>query len=598
MILLQGQGLARTFADEVLFENITIHIQENSRIAIVGRNGTGKSTLLKMLAGIEEPSMGSVSKKKDLSIGYLDQYAAIDSTKSVWEEMIHLFEDVETLKKHAQKAAEQLGAPDLLGDPVAYELALKRYDQLQEELNQKNAYGYESEIRTVLHGFRFYPEDYDQPIQSLSGGQRTRLALARILLEKHDLLILDEPTNHLDIETLTWLEDYLKSSLISLLIVSHDQYFLDKVCQEVYEIHHHTCEYYKGNYSYYVTERENRFLLQQKAYEKQQEKIQKLEEFVAKNIVRASTTKRAQSRRKQLEKMERIEKPQSDSRSARFSFSVQKESGNQVLNVKDAFIGYDGQTLAGPINLNIRKQEAIAIVGPNGIGKSTLLKSLTQEIPWISGESSFGANVQVGYYDQNLSGLHSKTTVLEELWSRHTTMPEKDIRTILGSFLFSGKDVEKSTAQLSGGEKARLALAKLSLEHDNFLLLDEPTNHLDIDSKEVLEQALIEYDGTICFVSHDRYFINQVATSILEITPEGSTLYLGDYDYYIEKKQELEALKQEEATPVVQEEVALTDTKKNYLSSKEEQKQLRTLTRQVEQLEEKLHQIEQGYHPR
>ena len=291
--------------------------------------------------------------------------------------------------------------------------------------------------------------------------------------------------------------------------------------------------------------------------------------------------------------MERIEKPQSDSRSARFSFSVQKESGNQVLNVQDAFIGYDGQTLAGPINLNIRKQEAIAIVGPNGIGKSTLLKSLTQEIPWIAGESSFGANVQVGYYDQNLTGLNSKTTVLEELWSRHTTMPEKDIRTILGSFLFSGKDVEKSTAQLSGGEKARLALAKLSLEHDNFLLLDEPTNHLDIDSKEVLEQALIEYDGTICFVSHDRYFINQVATSILEITPEGSTLYLGDYDYYIEKKQELEALKQEEATPVVQAEVALTDTKKNYLSSKEEQKQLRTLTRQVEQLEEKLHQIEQ-----
>ena len=291
--------------------------------------------------------------------------------------------------------------------------------------------------------------------------------------------------------------------------------------------------------------------------------------------------------------MERIEKPQSDSRSARFSFSVQKESGNQVLNVQDAFIGYDGQPLAGPINLNIRKQEAIAIVGPNGIGKSTLLKSLTQEIPWIAGESSFGANVQVGYYDQNLTGLNSKTTVLEELWSRHTTMPEKDIRTILGSFLFSGKDVEKSTAQLSGGEKARLALAKLSLEHDNFLLLDEPTNHLDIDSKEVLEQALIEYDGTICFVSHDRYFINQVATSILEITPEGSTLYLGDYDYYIEKKQELDALKQEEATPVVQTEVALTDTKKNYLSSKEEQKQLRTLTRQVEQLEEKLHQIEQ-----
>ena len=593
MILLQGQGLARHFGPDVLFENISLEVQERSRIALVGRNGTGKSTLLKILAGIEEPSLGMVSKKKDLSIGYLDQYASIDSENTIWEEMIELFKGVEALKKEALLIADKLGNPDVLANESLYQQTLTRYDDLQEQLNKMNAYGYEGEIRYVLHGFQFYPEDYDKPIQQLSGGQRTRLALAKILLEKHDVLILDEPTNHLDIETLTWLEDYLKSSPVSLLIVSHDQYFLDKVCQEVYEIHHHTCEYYKGNYSYYVTERENRFLLQQKAYEKQQEKIQKLEEFVAKNIVRASTTKRAQSRRKQLEKMERIEKPQSDSKSARFSFSVQKESGNQVLNVQDAFIGYDGQTLAGPINLNIRKQEAIAIVGPNGIGKSTLLKSLTQEIPWISGESSLGANVQVGYYDQNLTGLNSKTTVLEELWSRHTTMPEKDIRTILGSFLFSGKDVEKSTAQLSGGEKARLALAKLSLEHDNFLLLDEPTNHLDIDSKEVLEQALIEYDGTICFVSHDRYFINQVATSILEITPDGSTLYLGDYDYYIEKKQELESLKQEEATPVVQAEVALTDTKKNYLSSKEEQKQLRTLTRQVEQLEEKLHQIEQ-----
>ena len=347
MILLQGQGLARTFADEVLFENITIHIQENSRIAIVGRNGTGKSTLLKMLAGIEEPSLGAVSKKKDLSIGYLDQYAAIQSSRTVWEEMVHLFEDVETLKKQAQKAAEQLGDPDLLSDPVAYELALRRYDQLQEELNQKNAYGYESEIRTVLHGFRFYPEDYDQPIQSLSGGQRTRLALARILLEKHDLLILDEPTNHLDIETLTWLEDYLRSSSSALVIVSHDQYFLDRVCNEVYEISHKACEYYKGNYSHYLEEREQRYLLKQKAYEKQQQEIHDLEEFIAKNLVRASTTKRAQSRRKKLEKMERLEKPKGDQRSARFEFTVERESGNQVLQVTDAYIGYDHEALSG-----------------------------------------------------------------------------------------------------------------------------------------------------------------------------------------------------------------------------------------------------------
>ena len=594
MILLQGQGLARMFADEVLFENITIHIQENSRIAIVGRNGTGKSTLLKMLAGIEEPSLGAVSKKKDLSIGYLDQYAAIQSSRTVWEEMVHLFEDVETLKKQAQKAAEQLGDPDLLSDPVAYELALKRYDQLQEELNQKNAYGYESEIRTVLHGFRFYPEDYDQPIQSLSGGQRTRLALARILLEKHDLLILDEPTNHLDIETLTWLEDYLRSSRSALVIVSHDQYFLDRVCNEVYEISHKACEYYKGNYSHYLEEREQRYLLKQKAYEKQQQEIHDLEEFIAKNLVRASTTKRAQSRRKKLEKMERLEKPKGDQRSARFEFTVERESGNQVLQVTDAYIGYDHEALSGTISFQLRKREAIAIVGPNGIGKSTLLKSITGELPLIEGAIDLGAGVQVGYYDQNLAGLSSNQTVLEELWSRHSTMPEKDIRSILGSFLFSGNDVEKTTAQLSGGEKARLALCKLSLEHDNFLLLDEPTNHLDIDSKEVLEDALIDYDGTICFVSHDRFFINKVATAILEIEETGSTLYLGDYDYYLEKKQEKEeiaALQEAKDAPLATAQ-PMTEAKASYHASKEEQRQIRTLTRRIEQLETEMHDIE------
>ena len=594
MILLQGQGLARTFADEVLFENITIHIQENSRIAIVGRNGTGKSTLLKMLAGIEEPSLGAVSKKKDLSIGYLDQYAAIQSSRTVWEEMVHLFEDVETLKKQAQKAAEQLGDPDLLSDPVAYELALKRYDQLQEELNQKNAYGYESEIRTVLHGFRFYPEDYDQPIQALSGGQRTRLALARILLEKHDLLILDEPTNHLDIETLTWLEDYLRSSSSALVIVSHDQYFLDRVCNEVYEISHKACEYYKGNYSHYLEEREQRYLLKQKAYEKQQQEIHDLEEFIAKNLVRASTTKRAQSRRKKLEKMERLEKPKGDQRSARFEFTVERESGNQVLQVTDAYIGYDHEAFSGPISFQLRKREAIAIVGPNGIGKSTLLKSITGELPLIEGSIDLGAGVQVGYYDQNLAGLSSNQTVLEELWSRHSTMPEKDVRSILGSFLFSGNDVEKTTAQLSGGEKARLALCKLSLEHDNFLLLDEPTNHLDIDSKEVLEDALIDYDGTICFVSHDRFFINKVATAILEIEETGSTLYLGDYDYYLEKKQEKEelaALQEAKDAPLATDQ-PMTEAKASYHASKEEQRQIRTLTRRIEQLETEMHDIE------
>lgn len=597
MILLQGQGIARHFGVDVLFENISIDIQDTSRIALVGRNGTGKSTLLKILSGIEDPTLGTVSKKRDISIGYLDQYASIESDNTIWGEMSELFTHIEQLKKDSEKAAIALGDPDILADEKKYQQALKRFDQLQLQLEQSNAYGYESEIKMVLHGFGFYEEDYQTPIKTLSGGQRTRLALAKILLEKHDILILDEPTNHLDIETLTWLEDYLRGFKAALLIVSHDQYFLDRVCNEVYEIHHHTAEHYKGNYSYYLEERENRFLLRQKAYEKQQDEIHKLEEFVAKNLVRASTTKRAQSRRKQLEKMERIEKPLGDGRSARFAFSSEKESGKQVLLIENGVVGYENTPLTKPINLQVRKQEAIAVVGPNGVGKSTLLKSLLNEIPFISGQATFGTNVEIGYYDQNLSGLNPRNSVLEELWSNHSLMNEKDIRTILGSFLFTGKDVEKTTAQLSGGEKARLSLAKLALNHDNVLFLDEPTNHLDIDSKEVLEQALVEFDGTIFFVSHDRYFINQVATSILELTPEQNTLYLGDYDYYIEKKKEQMEVEALLAAENKQTESTTTNTnseaKMHYQQTKEQQKQLRALQRKVDQSEQTLADIDQ-----
>ena len=592
MILLQGQQLARLFGDDVLFKNIYIDIQDNSRIALVGRNGTGKSTLLKMLAGITEPSMGVVSKKKELSIGYLDQYAAIESTHTVMEEMMSVFTALEQLKKEAQKAAEKLADETVLQNEVAYQQALATYDRLQHELSEKNAYGYEGDIRSVLHGFHFEEDSYTLPITQLSGGERTRLALAKILLEKHDVLILDEPTNHLDVETLTWLESYLKNAKIALLIVSHDQYFLDAVCNEVYEIHHGEMEHYYGNYSHYLKERVERYQAREKAYEKQQKEIHKLEDFIARNIVRASTTKRAQSRRKQLEKMVKIEKPKGDKRSARFEFAIQKESGNQVLNVVDTYIGYDGAITSGPIQLQIRKQEAIAIVGPNGIGKSTFLKTLQGQLPLISGTIDFGTNVTTGYYDQNMTGLSPRNTVLDELWNEHPTMNEQDIRTILGSFLFSGEDVEKTTAQLSGGEKARLSLAKLALQHDNFLLLDEPTNHLDIDSKEVLEEALIEYDGTICFVSHDRYFINQVATSILEIDKNGSTLYLGDYDYYIEKKKEQEELAAAAAEPTQ------TPTKETssstYHLNKEEQRKIRALQRKIEQLENDMHTKEQA----
>ena len=542
MILLQGQNLARLFGASVLFDNIQITVQDHSRIALVGRNGAGKSTLLKILAGIEATDAGSVSKSKEVTIGYLDQHSAVDSSNTIWQEMLTIFAHLIQLSKEAEQAAFALGDPDLLEDEEAYQKALERYDHLQHTLHEKNAYGYESEIRSVLHGFQFYEEDYDRPISQLSGGQKTRLALAKILLEKNDLLILDEPTNHLDIDTLAWLENYLIGYNGSLLIVSHDRYFLDKVATEVYEISRHKIQHYKGNYSYYLTEKATRLEQELKAYEKQQDEISKLEDYVARNLARASTTKMAQSRRKRLEKMDRMDKPKGDERSARFSFEIAKESGNVVLTLENGAVGYADTVLADPINLDIRKQQAIAIVGPNGIGKSTLLKSIISEIPLLKGRVQLGANVDLGYYDQELGNLSKNKSVLAEIWDLHPTLNEKDVRSILGSFLFSGADVEKTIPALSGGEKARLSLCKLALDQKNFLVLDEPTNHLDIDSKEVLENALIDYDGTLLFVSHDRYFINRIATSIVELSAEGSKLYLGDYDYYIEKKQQEAAL--------------------------------------------------------
>ncbi len=465
---------------------------------------------------------------------------------------------------------------------------------MQQEIHKQDAYGYESEIRSVLHGFKFYEEDLDRPISQLSGGQKTRLAMAKILLEKNDLLILDEPTNHLDIDTLAWLENYLLGYRGTLLVVSHDRYFLDKIATNVYEISRNKIHHYKGNYSWFLQEKAARLEQEMKQYEKQQEEIAKLEDYVARNIVRASTTKMAQSRRKRLEKMDRMDKPMGDERSVRFAFDIKRESGNVVMGVENAAVGYNNEVLAKPINLDLRKQQAIGIVGPNGIGKSTLLKSIIDQIPFIEGGVKFGTNVDLGYYDQELSKLSKNKTVLAEIWDLHPTMNEKDVRSILGSFLFTGNDVEKTISSLSGGEKARLALCKLALERNNLLMLDEPTNHLDIDSKEVLENALIDYDGTLVFVSHDRYFINRIATSILELSADGSKLYIGDYDYYIEKKQEeaeLLALLAEEQEEQLTDEVA-PPVKSTYHASKEKAKLERKLSREITSLEEKLEEIE------
>ncbi|MDN7043086.1 ABC-F family ATP-binding cassette domain-containing protein [Lactiplantibacillus plantarum] len=602
MILLQVQQVMRRFGADVLFDNVQMDIQEHARVALVGRNGAGKSTLLKMIAGETVPDEGQISMRKGLTIGYLAQDQGLDSNNTIWEEMSSVFAELHAIEKRMHQLENQLSDPAIMNDEQAYQQTLKTYDQIQTEFQQKNGYGYQAEIRGVLHGFQFDADVYDKSVTALSGGQKTQLALAKLLLEKRDLLILDEPTNHLDVETLTWLESYLQSYSGALLIVSHDRYFLDRVVNEVYDLSHHEMVHYTGNYDQFVQEKAARIQAQWKHYEKQQAEISKLEDFVNRNIVRASTTKRAQARRKQLAKMDRLDRPDSDEKTAHFGFHAAKQSGNIVLTVKDAAVGYDGQILSEPDNLNIKKHEAIAIVGPNGIGKSTFLKSILGQIPFIKGQAVFGTNVVTGYYDQEQRNLNDKKTVLSELWDEHPTTPEKDIRTILGSFLFTGEDVDKPVHALSGGERARLLLTKLAMQNDNFLILDEPTNHLDIDSREVLEVAINDFDGTLLFVSHDRYFINQVATSVVEVSPEGTELFLGDYDYYIDKKQEqaeIAAAAASQAAEKAAEAGAADSTsattaaprskgQQNYQASKQQQREKRKLERSVAALEEQM----------
>ncbi|SDP10537.1 ATP-binding cassette, subfamily F, member 3 [Streptococcus sp. NLAE-zl-C503] len=586
MIILQANKIERSFAGELLFDNINLQVDERDRIALVGKNGAGKSTLLKILVGEEEPTSGEINKKKDISLSYLAQDSRFESENTIYDEMLHVFDDLRQTEKQLRQMELEMGEKS----GAELDKLMADYDRLSENFRQAGGFTYEADIRAILNGFKFDESMWQMKIAELSGGQNTRLALAKMLLEKPNLLVLDEPTNHLDIETIAWLENYLVNYSGALIIVSHDRYFLDKVATITLDLTKHSLDRYVGNYSRFVEQKEQKLATEAKNYEKQQKEIAALEDFVNRNLVRASTTKRAQSRRKQLEKMERLDKPEAGEKSANMTFQSEKTSGNVVLTVENAAIGYDGEILSEPINLDLRKMNAVAIVGPNGIGKSTLIKSIVDQIPFIKGEKRFGANVEVGYYDQTRSKLTPSNTVLDELWNDFKLTPEVEIRNRLGAFLFSGDDVKKSVGMLSGGEKARLLLAKLSMENNNFLILDEPTNHLDIDSKEVLENALIDFDGTLLFVSHDRYFINRVATHVLELSENGSTLYLGDYDYYVEKKAEVEASQNEEHSTSNQEKE--TSPANDYQAQKESQKEARKLMRQIENLEAEIETLE------
>ncbi|MDC3418597.1 ABC-F family ATP-binding cassette domain-containing protein [Aquibacillus salsiterrae] len=594
MILMQVNNLTKQYGAELILSNIKIEVQSNERIGIVGRNGAGKSTLLKIIAGQLSYDEGMIHRPKDVTIGYLAQDTGLESNQSIWQEMLDVFRHLLEQEKELRNMEQMMGDSSLIENEKAYQQLLSSYDQKQQEFKTRGGYQYEADIKAVLNGLHFADYDLDTSINELSGGQKTRLALGKLLLSKPDILILDEPTNHLDIETLSWLENYLNNYKGAVVIVSHDRYFLDKTINIVYEISRNRSTKFHGNYSKYLEQKAANYERDVKQYEKQKAEIKRLEDFVQKNIVRASTTKRAQSRRKQLEKMDMMDRPDGDEASAKFSFDITRRSGNDVLKIKDLAFQYDDgeRPIFANLSFNVSRQDSIALVGPNGVGKTTLLKTIIGDLKTSAGTIQYGTNVQIGYYDQEQTRINSKKKVLSELWDDYPTMNEKDIRTVLGNFLFTGDDVLKPVSALSGGEKARLALAKLMMEKTNFLILDEPTNHLDLDSKEVLEAALIDFPGTILFVSHDRYFINKIASQIIEMQPDSSKVYLGDYDYYVEKKQEEQELRElneqqhKQASPVV------SDAKLTFEQEKELKNEQRRKERRIAEIEQEIEQLE------
>lgn len=587
MIIAQAQDLEQRFGGNTIFSNISFSVPDNARIGLVGPNGAGKTTLLKIMTGQQEPTSGQFTINKGFKVGYIAQENALDEDKTIWDEMLTVFDNLIEKNKRITKMQEQIAE-----HPEDEDL-LKRYDQLAYDFEQEGGFTYQAEIKSILNGFNFKENTWQKVIGTLSGGEKTRLAFVKLLLQKPPVLLLDEPTNYLDLDTLDWLEAFLKNYQGAIITVSHDQYFLDHLANQIFELNFGKLTTFKGNYSQYVKERELMNNQQEAAYEKQQEKIKKEEEFIQKNLVRASTTKRAQSRRKALDKMERI-KPPKHKQKVRINFTSDRPSGKEVLIAKDLTIGYPDKTMVSDIDFQVNKNDRVAIIGPNGIGKSTLLKTIMKKIEPKDGSIKYGASLDIGYYDQELQSLDPSKTVLDTIWDRHKTMPEKDVRSILASFLFTAQDIDKTVGQLSGGQKARLTLTVLSLEKDNFLLMDEPTNHLDIEAKEVLEQALDTYDGTLLFVSHDRYFINELANKIISVRNGHAKIYNGNYSYYLDEKAKQAAAVQEAEDEQTESTTSANQNKGklSYQEQKARDSQKRKLERAVSEAEARIEKLE------
>ena len=535
MIILSAQHIAKSFGVNAVLRDVSLTVQQGDRIGLVGVNGCGKSTLMRILAGLDAQDGGEISLVRGLRVGYLAQQNMVTSGETVWNELQKVYEQVFAMEKKLRELEDEMAHAHT--DVQRFAQLSADYDRLTQRFEEADGYSWKSMVSGVLNGLGFKPAQYNQCVDSLSGGEQTRLCLARLLLQKPDLLLLDEPTNHLDMETLQWLENYLAAYKGSVLVISHDRYFLDHVCTGIVEILMGSSEQYNGNYTRYIAQRQERFESRMRAYEIQQKEIERQQAIIARYRMfnREKSIRAAESREKALDRMEKLEKPV-DERAIRFSFEARRRTGEDVLQLTEMSKSFGEKHLFHDLTLRVRAGDRVALIGPNGVGKSTLIKIIVGEEQPDTGFIRYGSNVDIGYYDQHQSTLHADKTVLDEIWDRFPQMEQSNVRGALGMFLFTGDDVFKPIHTLSGGEKGRVALTALMLRKDNLLLLDEPTNHLDMDSREVLEDALADFGGTIITVSHDRYFINRIANRIIEMQPDGVTEYIGNYDDYIERK--------------------------------------------------------------
>ncbi|WP_195940692.1 ribosomal protection-like ABC-F family protein [Romboutsia sp. 1001713B170131_170501_G6] len=595
MIVLSCNNLNKSFGIDSILENVSFTVNESDKIGIVGVNGTGKTTLFKVISGIYGYDSGDIYTSKDCEIGYLEQHTNFHSNNTILEEVLEVFKDLIEMENYLRNLEVKIAEESANPNSNKLEKIMDEYSRKLEKFSDMNGYGYKSEAKGVLKGLGFSDDDMNKPIDVLSGGEKTRVLLGKLLLRKPTLLLLDEPTNHLDAEAIEWLEVFLKQYKGTVILISHDRYFLDQVVNRVFEIHNKRLKSYNGNYSDFVKASIVEKEIEQKKYEDQQKEIKKQEESIErlKAYGREKHVKRARSKEKMLAKVDVLDKPDGERKRARIEFNPSITSGNDVLQLRDISMGYGEKILFKDIDLDIYRGEKVALIGANGIGKSTLFKIIMNELNPFSGDVKFGTNVNVSYFHQEQKTLNLENTIIDEIWNDNTHLTQTTLRSMLGAFLFEGEDVFKKISTLSGGERARVAILKLILSKANFLLLDEPTNHLDIDSKEVLEEALCGYTGTVFTISHDRYFLNTVVDKILVLDETGITEYLGNYDYYLEKKKQVQEMSTN-VEVVEKTKTQLKDEKRKEREQREIEKKNRVKRQNIEkEIEETESEIEE-----